>query len=389
MTMFYCGIDVAKHTHTVVVLDEQGQVVKAAFAVSNDRAGFDGLLGQLAEYAGQVQIGLEATGHYWLALYDTLTHRGYPVAVINPLQIRAYRKLDLRKRKTDRVDARHIAAFLRFAQPRCTDPTLPVIMRLRELTRFRFNLVQQKGDAKRRVLCVLDRVFPEYEQLFSDVFLRSSRALLAEAVTPDEFAAFDLSELEQLLHRVSRGRFGQERAEAIQRAACQSVGVSFLTDAAQIEMRCLLAQIDLLEQQVADVEAAIEQVMAEIPQYITTIDGIGPVTGAALVAEIGDVQRFDTLEKLVTFAGIDATVFKTGQFEGNQRHMSKRGSPYLRCALWQAAGASLQHNPELKTYYDKKRAEGKIHGVALGAVCRKLLARVYVILREQRPYVNH
>lgn len=386
--MYYCGIDVAKYAHTVVVLDEQGQIVTSAFPVTNDRAGFDGLLAQLAEYAGQVQIGLEATGHYWLALYDLLIHQDYPVAVINPLQVRAYRKLDLRKRKTDRVDAQRIAEFLRFAQPRCTDATTPTLCQLREYTRFRFHLVQQIGDIKRRILCVLDRVFPEYEQLFTDVFLRSSRAVLAAAVTSDELADFDLTELEELLRRASRGRFGRAKAEEIRRAAGQSVGVSFLTDAVQLEMRCLLSQIDLLEQQVADVKTAIEQVMAELPQYITTIDGIGLVTGAALLAEIGDVQRFETLEKLVAFAGIDATVFKTGQFEGDQRHMSKRGSPYLRCALWQAATASLLHSPELKAYYDRKRAEGKVHGVALGAVCRKLLARVYVVLREQRPYVT-
>ena len=126
--------------------------------------------------------------------------------------------------------------------------------------------------------------------------------------------------------------------------------------------------------------------MAQVPQHLTSIPGVGLTTGAALLAEIGDVQRFETPEKLVAYAGIDATVHQTGQFEARQMHMSKRGSPYLRHALWQAASMAIQHDPELRTYYDRKRQEGKAHGTALGAVCRKLIARIYIVLKENRPY---
>jgi transposase len=145
--------------------------------------------------------------------------------------------------------------------------------------------------------------------------------------------------------------------------------------------------MDLLEVQRDRVDEALGQLMASLPQYITTIPGIGPVSGAAILAEIGDVSRFPTVEKLVAYAGIDATVYQSGEFEGTHRHMSKRGSPYLRLALWQAAFMAIQHDPELRAYYNRKRAEGKAHGTALGAICRKLLARIYVVLKEQRPYI--
>jgi transposase len=387
--MYYCGIDIAKVNHVAVVVDDQGQVVTPAFPVSNNQAGFERLLAALAEYEGQIQIGVEATGHYWLALYDTLTERDYPVAVINPLQVHAYRKIDIRKRKTDRQDAFWIADFMRFCQPGQAPPDMPVILQLRELSRFRCHLVGQVGNSKRKILCILDRVFPEYEELFSSVFLRSSRRLLAEAVTAQDFAEFDLAELETVLRKASRGRFGREQAEKVQATARQSVGVSFLTDAVQLEMRCLLAHMDLLEEQIGELETAMESLMSQLPQYITSIPGVGLVTGAMILAEIGDVNRFESPEKLVAYAGIDASVYKTGKFEGDKMHMSKRGSPYLRLALWQASTASLLHNPELKTFYDKKRAQGKLHGVAMGAVCRKLVHRVYAILKEQRPYVIH
>lgn len=387
--MYCCGIDVAKRKHMAAILSAEGQVIQAPLSVANTRAGFDQLRQALATLGGPVTIGLEATGHYWLALYDDLTRQGYPVVVFNPLQIHAFRKSGVRKVKNDRSDAVWIAEYLRFGGHPPTSPTLPVWLQLKELSRFRFHLSDQIGDGKRKLLSVLDRVFPEYETAFSSVFLAASRRLLAAAASAHEIAEFDLAELAQLLQSASRGRFGQAQAEIVQNLARQSVGVTFLADAAQVEMRCLLAQIDLLEEQRRQVDQAVEQLMAQVPQFLITIPGVGPVTAAAILAEIGDVNRFETVEKLVAYAGIDASVYQTGEFEATQRHMSKRGSPYLRHALWQAATAALLHNPELKAYYARKRQEGKHHGTALGAVCRKLLARIYVVLKENRPYRPH
>ena len=384
--MHYCGIDVAKRKHDVVVVDDKGKIVRPAFQVQNNREGFNELVSELSSYAGELSIGIESTGHYWLTLYETLTRHQFPLTLLNPMQIHAYRKIDIRKRKTDRQDAYWIADFMRFANPKPTSERIPVFIQLRELSRFRFRLSQQIGDCKRKIICILDRVFPEYEQLFSNVFLRSSRRLLEEAVTADDFADFDLAELAAILNRASRGRFGQSKAEEIQTLARRSVGVSFLADAIHVEMRCLLDQITLLEQQQKQVEVSLEELMDQVPQFITTIPGIGLATGAALLGEIGDINRFQSADKLVAYAGIDPSVYKSGQFEGNRMHMSKRGAPSLRHALWQAASVARLHNPELKQYYEKKRAEGKPHGVALGAVCRKLLIRVYVVLKEERPY---
>jgi len=331
--MYVCGIDVAKRKHMAAILSAGGQVTQAPFNVTNTRAGFEQLHQALTSLDGPVTVGLEATGHYWLALYDDLTRQGYPVVVFNPLQIHAFRKSGVRKVKNDRGDAVWIAEYLRFGGHPPTGPALPVWLQLKELSRFRYHLTDQIGDVKRKLLSVLDRVFPEYETAFSSVFLATSRRLLAEAASAHEIAEFDLAELAQLLQSASRGRFGQAQAEALQQLARQSVGVTFLADAAQVEMRCLLAQIDLLEDQRRQVDQAVEQLMAQVPQSLTTIPGVGPVTAAAILAEIGDVNRFATVEKLVAYAGIDASVYQTGEFEATQRHMSKRGSPYLRHAL--------------------------------------------------------
>jgi transposase len=390
-TPYFCGIDVAKRQHVALLLDSAGQRVKPAFTVTNCHDGFTLLLQQLRALPGSATVAIEATGHYWLALYETLTSAGYPVVVLNPLQVHAYQRSGIRKCKNDRSDAFWIADFVRISHAQPASASLPTLLQLRELARFRYSLAAQIGDCKRKIVGILDRVFPEYEGLFSNVFIASSRRLLQEAVTAQEFADFDLSELSRLLHKVSRGRLGIDRAQALQQAAQQSVGVSFLSQAVHTEIGCLLQQFELLEAQCKELDAALEALMAQLPQYghLTSIPGLGLVTGAMILAEVGDVSRFSSLEKLVAYAGIDASVYQSGEYEGQHRHMSKRGSPHLRHALWQAANVAIHHEPELQAFYERKRAEGKHHGTALGAVCRKLLARIYVVLKEQRPYIVH
>lgn len=383
---YFAGIDIAKREHQMVIVNETGRAMGKPLAIANTRDGFTQCLSTLHALPEPVQVALEATGPYWLALYEQLSAAGFSVHVFNPLQVHAYRKTGVRVTKTDRRDAFWIANFLRIGGSAATPSPNKHLLQVRELTRFRWNLIDQIGDNKRRVLNVLDRIFPEYETLFSDVFLTSSRSLLKQAASADELAAFDFSELTALLHTSSRGRFGAPKAQQVVDAAKNSIGISFLADAAQLEVGCLIAQIEFLESQVAQVDRAIETLLTQLPQHLTSIVGIGPVTAATILGEIGDIQRFDSLEKLVGYTGIDARVYQSGQFTGSELHMSKRGSPYLRRAVWLAASVARQHDPELRAYYERKRAEGKHHNTVIGALCRKLLARIFVVLKEQRPY---
>lgn len=385
---YYAGIDIAKRAHQMVIVDAQGQMFGKALTIANTHSGFSACLTSLRTLPDTVYVALEATGPYWLALYEHLTRAGFTVQVFNPLQVHAYRKTGVRLTKTDRRDAFWIANFLRIGGSAATLSPNKQLLQLRELTRFRWNLIDHIGDNKRRVLNVLDRIFPEYETLFSDVFLTSSRTLLKHAASAEELAAFDLSELTALLQASSRGRFRGAKAQQVVDAAKNSIGISFLADAAQLEVACLIAQIEFLQTQVEQVDLAVEALLTDLPQHLTSIVGIGSVTAATILAEIGDIQRFATLEKLVGYSGIDARVYQSGQFTGSEMHMSKRGSPYLRRAVWLAANIARQHDPELQAYYERKRAEGKHHNTVLGALCRKLLARIFVVLKEQRPYVK-
>lgn len=384
--MLYIGIDIAKRSHTALALQDDRQSLWSDFEFANDRDGFEALLARVVAADDAVLVGLEATSIYWLPLFTFLTEHGIEVVVFNPLQIHAYRKSGIRKRKDDRIDAFWIADYMRIGNQQSARQFAPDLMQLRELTRFRASLTSQIGSVKKQVIGILDRIFPEYETLFSNIFIQSSRQLLAEAIAPAEFAEFDLAELTALLHAASRGRFGSDKANQIQKTASRSIGVACLAAALRVQVRCLLAQLDLLEEQRACIDSDIASFMSQIEQHITSIPGIGPVTGATIIAEIADIHRFETPNQLVAFAGIDPTVYQSGSFQATQTRMSKRGSPYLRHALWQAAISAVRFDPQLKAYYQRRRSEGKHRHVVLGAICRRLLNRIFVILKENRPY---
>ncbi len=384
--MISVGIDVAKRTHEACFMSAEGEEIGRPLRFPNTAGGVATLGDRLRRLEQPVSIALEATGHYWLALHERLTQEGFSVQVVNPIQTNAYRRTTVRKVKSDRRDSWIIADFHRIGRVRPGYVPDETILQLRELTRFRFKLVDQVGDAKRKALTILDRVFPEYERLFSDVFIVTSRQLLRTAASAEEFASFDLEELTELLRRSSRGRFGKDKAQVIQMAARNSLGLSSLGPVAALELRCLLDQIEFLEAQISQVEAAIEELMVTQEQYLTTIKGIGAVLAATILAEIGDIDRFSRLESLVAYAGIDPAVYSSGEFTGTQAKLSKRGSPYLRRALWLAATSARRYNPDLQEYYERKIRAGKPYGIVMSAISRKLLARIYVVLKENRPY---
>jgi transposase len=331
-------------------------------------------------------IALEASGHDWLGLQRRLAGAGRRVVVVNPLQTEALRATGVRKTKTDRRDAFVVAELVRIGRARASYVPDDTVLQLRELTRFRWGLVDRIGDAKRRVLGVLDRVFPEFAAQFKDPFGASARALLARAASAADFAEVDLGELTALLETASRKRFGPDKALAVRRAAAESLGLTALGPAARVELDALLAQIALLEAQVAEVDRAVGALLAGVEQHLTTIPGVGAVLAATILAEIGDVARFPDPAALVAYAGLDPSVFESGAFRGTRQHISKRGSPYLRRALFLAAHSAHPRNPDLAAFLARKLAQGKPYKVALIAVADRLLARVHAVLKEGRPY---
>lgn len=399
--MYYAGIDIAKRQHEVCIIDSSGTQV-LSMPVRNESVSAQRFLAVLVKNLGcssdEIVFCMEATGHYWLAMYQFLINHGFKVHVINPIQSDAARDLYIRKSKTDRKDAFILADLLRMNQTEETAMASETIMKLQTLSRTRFTFVDQISALKQRVLGVLDRIFPEYPGCFSDVFIKTSRELLKNYTTPEEMAAADLEELSKFLVAHSRGRLGADRARQVQNYAKGTFGISIAVDAFSLELRMLMDQIEFIESQVEQLEDAISIVMDELARennassdqgyhhVIETAPGIGPVLAAAIVGEVGDISRFPNARKLVAYAGLDATTRQSGEFTGTRNHISKRGSPHLRRAIWLAAISARRFNPELAAYYDAKRAEGKHSMVATGAVARRLVHMLHAIWTQNRPF---
>lgn len=388
--MLYLGIDIGKNNHVASMLNEKGKPVFKAFSFSNTTDGAMLLLDKLNSHgvtANNIEIGMEATGHYWLAIYSFLVERKFVIHVVNPIQTDGWRKgTEIRKRKTDIIDSVLIADLIRYGDFVETSLADENTMSLRNLSRFRNYLVSSISDLKRKVICVLDQVFPEYESAFSNIFGQTSKELLLHFQTAESFESITADQLEQALEQVAHKNTARKKAEQLSKMASNSFGVKFCQDSFALQLKLLIQQIQFIEAQVADVEQEISVILKKLNSPILTIPGIGPINGACILGEIGDISRFSNAAKLAAYAGIDATVSQSGEFQTTNNRMSKRGSPYLRKALFQAALVAAFHDPVFSAFYQKKRTEGKHHLTAMGAVARKLCNVMFAVLKNNEPY---
>jgi transposase len=386
MYSFFVGIDVGKWNHQAAFMDLSGSKAAPELAFSNTSEGFQSLLNSLASFdKEQTVIGLEATGHYWMNLFSFLVDELWTVKVINPMQSDALRNINIRKTKTDRKDSVLIADVLRFG--RYTETVLPEeeLLQLRELSRCRTGLVESVGNLKRKILGILDRIFPEFASCFSTVFGSAPTELLQEYADPETLANCDVEKLVKLLEKESRGRHSDKKAQELKDKAARSIGIRMGVDALKFEIRLLLQQLEFIRKQIREIDKFLKKLMKKY-EVILSIPGISFVLGAAIIGEVGDIGRFATPRQLQAFAGMDPSVTQSGNFSAPTGKMSKRGSPYLRRAVYLAANAARRYDSVFKEHYDRLAARGKHPKQALGAVATKLLRVIHAVLKTQKPY---
>ena len=386
--MLFVGIDIAKRNHEASVIAQDGRVVRKAMRFANSQAGYNKFMDMVRSLSEPVVFGMEATGHYWLTLYTHLRNDGFTVHVINPIQSDALRGMYIRKTKTDSVDSVIIADVIRFGRYCETSVEPGDLQAMRELCRQRFYIINMASDLKRKVIALLDQVFPEYEKLFSDSFGVSSMELLSQYTTPEEMLSVSSQQLAEVLEKASRGRLGAEKAVEIQDAARNSFGIVMASSSFSLIIRQYIEQIRSLESSVDIFDAEIARLLSGFDTQLTTITGIGPTLAAVILSEIGgDIRRFSSPAKLAAYAGVDPTVKQSGDFSGTRMKMSKRGSPYLRRAIWLASTVAAFKDPAIHALYERKRAEGKDHMTVIGHVCRKMISIIFAVLRDNTPYV--
>ena len=389
--MIYVGIDVAKDKHDCFIINSDGEVLFKAFSIANNRNGFNDLyqkIESVMEDVTKVKVGLEATGHYSYNLLGYLIDKGLPTYVINPLHTNLYRKsLSLRQTKTDKVDARTIASML------MSDVNLKSYSdisyhneELKSLTRYRFDKVKQRAKLKSsvsRLVCIL---FPELEKLVPTLHMASVYAMLSEFPGAKQVANAHLTRFTNLLSKVSKGRYGKETAIAFRNAARTSIGSNM--PAKSLELKHTIKLIQELTSEIDEIENEIKLIMDEINSPILSIPGINYRMGAMIIAEIGDFNRFDSPDKILAYAGFSPSTYQSGQLDGAYSHMEKRGSRYLRYALYNAAKYVCNWDPTFAEYLAKKRAEGKHYNVAISHAVKKLIRVIYHLEKTNQQHIK-
>ena len=389
--MIYVGIDVAKDKHDCFISNSDGEVLYKSFTISNNREGFETLFQRIvsvAEDLNNVKVGLEATGHYNYNLLGFLLDKGLPTYVINPLHTNLYRKsLSLRKTKTDKVDSRTIATMI------MSDLNLKSYSdisyhneELKSLTRYRFDKVKERAKLKSSVARLINILFPELEKLVPSLHMVSVYALLSEFPGASHVASAHLTRLTNLLSQASKGHYGKDTAILFRETAKTSIGT--LMPAKSLELKHTIKLIQELTSEIDEIESAIKQIMVEeIQSPILTIPGISYRMGAMIIAEIGDFSRFDSPDKILAYAGMSPSTYQSGQLDNCYSHMEKRGSRYLRYALYNATKYVCHWDENFGAYLAKKRAEGKHYNVALSHATKKLVRTIFAMEKSGQAYI--
>nr|WP_307740962.1 IS110 family transposase [Agathobacter sp.] len=317
--MYIVGIDIGKNHHEASIVSPEGKQIGRSLRFATTHKGADSLMSFIFKNIGNSPcvFGMEATGHYWYPIYSFLKAKGYTIYVINPIQSDSLRKMYIRQTKNDSIDSFLIAEVIRFGQ-----------------------------------------------------FGTTSMGILEKYLTPENIENAPIDELFEIIKDKSHNRLTRAKAISIKEAAADTFGIKIAQDAFSFQLKQLIDRMNFLDKQIEALDCQILEYYKNFDCYLHTIPGTGMIAAATILAEIGDINRFKSSSALVAFAGIDPTVRQSGEFSSTHNHMSKRGSPYLRHAIFLAATARSFHNSPLNAYYKKKRDQGKHHLTATGAVAR-------------------
>ena len=387
--MVFVGIDVAKDKHDCYICDSDGLELYSPFIIANNREGFEELMERIrcvSDDLSKVKAGLEATGHYSYNILGYLISHGTPISLINPLHTNLFRKsLSLRQTKTDKVDARTICMMLSSGMDLSSYSESSYHMEeLKSLTRYRFGKVGERAQLKQSLSRLVTILFPELETLVPTLHMKSVYALLSEFPGAIYVANAHLTRLKHLLADSSKGRYGKEFAETIRDTARKSIGSDM--PAKSLELKHTIALIHVLTEEIDEIEFSIQKIMDTLDAPILGIPGINYRMGSMILAELGDLRRFSSPDKILAYAGMSPSTYQSGQLISSYAHMEKRGSRYLRYALFNATRYVCMWDPTFKSYLAKKRAEGKHYYVAISHAAKKLVRLIYHLQMTGEAY---
>lgn len=380
--MIYVGIDIAKNTHWASAMNSDGEILLEPFSFQNSNDGFQKFISNLSSFDKQkMLIGLESTAHYGENIISYLFNLDYKIGIINPIQTSNLRKSNIRKTKNDKVDTFIIIKSLTLNNYNLVTTRDINNIKLKGLSRSRHNLIVMRSRSKIQLASFIDQLFPELNQFFKgNLNLNVSYQLLKEYSSPKDISSLHLTKLSNILHDNSHGRYNKQDAIRLRELAKNSVGIDNPTLSLQIKQAIL--QIELYTEQIEEVEKLSKQILDEMKSKLLTIPGMSYNQATVIHGFIGDISRFNKSCQLLAYAGLDPSIYQSGNFEAHSTRMSKRGNSLLRYNLVYATHNLVLHNKAFKKYYDLKRSQGKTHYCALGHCAHKLVRIIFKMLKS-------
>ena len=395
--MLILGCDVGSETHYVRAIDTRGrELSKSAYSFNNNQEGFRSAKEWAVRIAaehdkGQIVLGLEPTGHYWFCLATWMIANGISVVQVNPYAVKQTKEVeDNSQLKDDRKDPKLIANLVKdgnFGMPYLPEK---IYAELRRLSMFRDQLNEDRIRTINRMHREMKIYFPEYKEALGKVDGAFSLELLKEAPFPDELTALGEEGIRQIWHAAKlRGR-GYSRAREILQYAKASVGIKDGSIASKAAVKWFVQKIMELDVELAVIENQINQKCQEIPHTgnVLEISGIGENTLSGILAEMGDISRFDDVKEIQKLSGLGLVACSSGKHKGETK-ISHRGRKRLRYWLFQAAKSAVAHAEEFKELhmYYTTRADNPLKKMqSLIVIACKLLRIIYTILNTGTKY---
>ncbi len=403
------GIDVGKFFSEMAVLSPSNEVV-ARMRIHHDssadvKRAIRLLKKMEKDFASRPFVVMESTGHYHKILFHSLCRAGFEVSVTNPIQTDSIKNIGIRKVKNDKVDAHKIALLHRFQELKSTNIPNEDIECLRSLCRQYYKLNDELTVYKNRLTGIIDQVMLNFKDVFPSIFSKTAIAVLEKYPTPEHILKANKGDLVSLIRKNSRKspEWSSAKYELLVSKAREFAPLSINNPSNVAMMGVYISMIKTLDENLAKILKAIRRLITEdmakdtpmlslTLELLQSIPGIGLLTAATILAEVGDFSAFSKPGKLVAYFGIDPSVMQSGEFIGTRNKMSKRGSKLLRRVLFTVALANIRTkrdkkpcNPVMMEFY-KRKCQSKPKKVALGAVMRKLVCIIFAVLRDRKPF---
>ncbi len=387
-------VDISKVTNFGYCRCQNGKDVKP-FSFMNNAQGFNTFCDRIMKTKNthglkDIVVGFEPTGPYGEPLIHFMKKKKVKLVQINPMHTKRVKELEGNSpNKTDQKDPKVIADIIELGHALTVVQPEGSAAELRRLTHARERAMQRRTAIFNQLQDLVYIIFPEFSQVFKDVKTKSARFILENCPVPEDIVKYKLKKLTTALIKVSRGKLGEERASELYAAAKTSVGTIEGRQSVLFEVKEILSIIEATEHFVAELEKEMRRHLERIPysRFMLTIKGVGEITAAGLIGEVGDFREYKTISEMLKFSGLDLFEISSGRHKG-QRRISKRGRSLMRKLLFFAAINTVRKGGIMHEYYQGCLARGMLKMKALTAVSRKLLGVIFALVRDHSVYIE-